>query len=337
MFNKSRIAWTISALFLVAVTSCSKDEPAVQSPSAGQIFFTAEQAGLTVKSALIPNNSDFVAVAGSTLKTTLLGNVTSWIGGTDVTGIYSPEAQDASGSGGNQIINNPYTANTSGPSSWFTAITKTMYWGALSTTHNFYAYYPFTAGSTVAGAVPIALGSTQVQSAANDLTHIGALDFLIATPIAVISPANLDPTISGSNPNEVRLLYNHVFSIVEFNITGSGAPLKDIKLSGTDLALGGGLIDIKQTTPDAGFAYTLADGGSKSGVVIVQLTNAASLSNIPIKVYMVILPGYAGTCAIEFSVDGTTYKNPVTPAKVAPGGGFLRGQYYTVNVDAGTL
>ena len=48
IFNKSSIAWTISALFLVAATSCSKDKPTEQSPSGSQILFTSEQAGLTV-------------------------------------------------------------------------------------------------------------------------------------------------------------------------------------------------------------------------------------------------------------------------------------------------
>ena len=338
MFNKSRIAWTISALFLVAVTSCSKEEPAEQSPSpsAGQILFSSEQAGLTVKSALIPNNSDFVADAGSTLKTTLVGNVTWWTKTDDKTGIYSPEARDATSGGGTQIINNVYTADNTAASTSFTAIPP-MYWGAGSTPHNFYAYYPFTGGTPAAATIPIALASTQIQSAANDFTHIGGgvtpLDFLVATPILVNSPAN---TLQTYHPL-VHLVYNHVFTIVEFDIVGSGAPLNAIQLRGTALALAGAYIDIKLPTPAPGAAYTLAGQGSKADAVIVKLTAPATLSlSIATKVYMVIYPGFAGTCNIDFSFDsGSTWKNTVS--KDAPAGGFKRGQKYTIAVNAGAL
>jgi len=330
IFNKSRMAWTISALFLVAVTSCSKEEPAEQSPSAGQILFTAEQAGLTVKSALI-GNSDFVADAGSTLKTTLHDNVTWWTALTDKTGIYSEEARSATSGGGTRIVNDEYKADNTAASTPFTA-TIPMYWGAGTTLHNFYAYYPFLAGSHEAATVPVSLLSTQIQSAANDYTHIGALDFLVATPIVVTSPANTGQT---THPL-VHLVYNHVFSILEFDITGSGAPLKGIRLTGTNLGLAGAVIDIKQSTPTPGVAYTLANQGSKAGAVIVNLATATTLTATATdtKIYMVIYPGYAGPCSIEF-LNGGVWKNLVS--KQAPAGGFLRGQKYVVTVDAGTI
>jgi len=332
MFKKSRIAWTISALFLVAVTSCSKDEPAEQSPSlsAGQILFTAEQAGLTVKSALIPNNSDFVADAGSTLKTTLHGNVTWWTALTDKTGIYSTEARTAPNSGGTLgIINDEYSANSTGPSSDFTPITA-MYWGVAATPHNFYAYYPFLGGSQAAADVPVGLLDIQAQLIVNDYTHIGALDFLVATPVVVNSPDNTSQT-----GNLVHLTYNHLFTIVEFDISGSGT-IGGVQLRGTNLSLAGAKIDIKQTTPAPGVAYTLADPGSQTGSVIVNLATAATLSATATdtKVFMVVYPGFAGTCYIDF-LNGGTWKNTVI--KQAPVGGFLRGQYYVVTVNAGAV
>jgi len=333
MFNKSRIAWTISALFMVAVTSCSKEEPAEQSPSpsAGQILFTGEQAGLTVKSALIPNNSDFVADAGSTLKTTLHGYETWWEL-TDMTGIYSEEARTAA-TAGSRVVNHQYIPDIAAASTPFTAVPTVMYWGAASSPHHFYAYYPYSNGNPEAATVPVALLSTQEQLAANDYTHIGALDFLVATPITVDSPAAAGQT---THPT-VHLVYNHLFTIVEFDIKGSGA-LNGIQLRGTALALAGAFIDITQATPASGVAYALAgSGGTKAGAVIVNLP-ATSLSTITAtKVYMVIYPGFAGTCEIDFTKDGgTTWKNTVS--KVAPDlGGFKRGQYYTVSVDAGAL
>ena len=328
MFNKSRIAWTISALFLLAVTSCSKDEPAEQSPSVGQILFTSEQAGLTVKSALIPNNSDFVADAGSTLKTTLVGNVTWWTASTDKTGIYSPEARTATGAGGTLgIVNDEYKADNTAASTPFTA-TIPMFWGVANTPHSFHAYYPFTAGSPEAATVPVGLLSTQSQSAANNFTHIGGLDFLVATPITVTSPANTSQT----SHDYVHLVYNHLFTIVEFNIAGSGT-IGGIRLTGTNLALSGAYVDIKQATPLAGVPYTLSGVGSQASAVIVNLATAATLTATATdtKVYMVIYPGYTGTCSIEF-LNGGTWKNLVS--KLAPTGGFLRGQYYVVTVAA---
>jgi len=334
MFKKSRIAWTISALFLVAVTSCSKDEPAEQSPSAGQIFFTSEQAGLTVKSALI-SNSDFVADAGSTLKTTLHDNVTWWTALTDKTGIYSTEARTATSAGGTLgIVNFEYVADNTAASTPFTATTP-MFWGVAETIHNFYAYYPYNFDAPVpepaAATVPVGLLSTQSQLVANDFTHIGALDFLVATPLAVISPNNT----SATTHDYVHLVYNHLFTILEFNIYGSGT-VGGIRLTGTDLALAGAVIDIKQVTPAPGVAYTLADQGSKATAVIVNLATPVTLTGTATdtKIYMVIYPGYAGPCSIEF-LNGGSWKNLVS--KDAPAGGFLRGQKYTVTVNAGAI
>ena len=330
IFNKSRIAWTISALFLVAVTSCSKDEPAEQAPSAGQILFTSEQPGLTVKSALVAN-SDFVADAGSTLKTTLHDNVTWWTATSDRTGIYSPEAHTATSAGGTLgIVNDEYIADNTAASTPFTA-TIPMFWGVASTVHNFYAYYPYKGGSSAAAAVPVGLLSTQSQLVKNNLDHIGALDFLVATPIAVTSPANTNQTTH----QYVHLTYNHLFSIVEFNIAGSGT-IDGIRLSGTDLALAGAVIDIKQSTPAPGVLYTMANPGSKASAVIVNLATAATLTTTATdtKVYMVIYPGYAGSCNIEF-LNGGTWKGAIS--KQAPAGGFLRGQKYVVTINAGAI
>ena len=330
MYNKSRIAWTISALFLLAVTSCSKDEPVQQSHSEDQILFTSEQAGLTVKSALL-GNSDFVADAGSLLKTTLHDNVTWWTANTDRTGIYSTEARTATSAGGTLgIVNDEYIADNTAASTPFTA-TVPMFWGVANTTHNFYAYYPYVGGSPEAATVPVGLLSTQSQLVKNNFDHIGALDFLVATPIAVTSPANTNQTTH----QYVHLTYNHLFSIVEFNIKGSGT-IGGIKLSGTDLALEGALIDIKQSTPAPGVAYTLANQGSKASAVIVNLATATTLTatSTDTKIYMVIYPGYAGPCSIEF-LNGGVWKNLVS--KQAPEGGFLRGQKYVVTVDAGAI
>jgi len=158
---------------------------------------------------------------------------------------------------------------------------------------------------------------------------------LVATPITVESPAAAGVT---THPT-VHLVYNHLFTILEFNIKGSGN-FQKIRLTGLNLALGGATVNIAQSTPTAGLAYTLSGGGSLSPTVIVELPTAVTLSTtVAIKVYMVIYPGTGRStddlCTIDFFNGSTWTIN--APDKQAPAGGFLRGQYYTVPVNAGAL
>jgi hypothetical protein len=335
MFNKNRMAWTISALFLVAITSCSKDEVAEQPAFAGAIRFTAEQAGMTLKSAPLANDPFWVTNAGSTLKTTLLGNVTWWTANVDKTGIYAPEAYTAINRGGTLgIVNNQYTAKTTAASSEFTPLTS-MYWNTLGTIQNFYAYYPYSNSAIpdpAAEVVPVGLLSTQAQLVKNDYTHIGALDFLVATPITATSPGIALNTVETPH-SLVHLVYNHLFTIVEFNIAGSGT-IGGIRLSGTNLALAGAYVDIKQAKPADGVAYTLSGVGSQASAVIVNLATPAVLTGLATdtKVYMVIYPGYTGSSNIEFLNSLGEWKALVAKAAPIGGGGFLRGQYYTATI-----
>jgi uncharacterized protein (TIGR02145 family) len=204
-----------------------------------------------------------------------------------------------------------------------------MYWGAANTSHTFYAYYPYTAGSAASTAVPVSLASAQTQSSADNSAHIGALDFMVATPVTVNSPG-----IAQIGNTEVHLSYNHLFTVLEFQIKGTGA-LKAIKLVGTDnpVAFSGGTIDITQTPPATGVAYTIANQTGTTTQAVVTLTSAATLSatNTDTKVYMVINPGtQTGNCLIGLSADGTAW---TYISKAAPTGGFLRGEKYVVSID----
>ena len=275
------------------------------------------------------NSSQLIKVSGEDVsvatKTTLEGLATKWVASNDQVGIYSPLARTTLG-GGTAIANVEFHAASSGVSSNFTG---TMYWGAANTPHIFYAYYPYSIGySGASNVVPITLSDNQIQLEANSNAHIGALDFMIATPKTVTSP----PSTAQIANTEVALHYNHVFTVLEFQIKGGGQ-LKAIKLSANStLAFSGGTIDITQATPDA--AYTIASQTGTSNEAVVTLTTPANLTatNTETKVYMVINPGTpTGNCLVELSVDGTTWKYML---KAVPVGGFKRGIKYVVSVDA---
>ncbi len=302
----------ISALFFLTF-SCNKD--AVQdNPNAD-------------------NSSQLIKVSGedanAATKTTLSGLVTYWVVTTDKVGIYSTQARTATAGGGSSIVNAEFTAASSGTSSNFTG---TMYWGTgTATDHTFYAYYPWVSGTASSTVVPVALPSAQTQSAAGSNAHVGALDFMVATPVTVTSPAS-----TNAIANEVHLKYNHLFTVLEFQIKGSGT-LKAVKFSGSNtLAFSGGTIDITQAKPATGVGYTFASQTGTSTQVVVTLTTPATLTstNADTKVYMVINPGtQTGNCLIGISSDGATWKYI---SKTALSGGFLRGNKYVVSVDAAT-
>ncbi|MFO7923007.1 MAG: fimbrillin family protein, partial [Bacteroidales bacterium] len=242
--TKSSFAFIISMFFLIAITSCEKEEAAVgkddlsgeteQDFSGSLIRVMGETSG------------------GGTTKTTLEGLETWWKGAdehgvnADKVGIYSPQAlPDPKEPAG--VVNSEFTADATGKSSDFTG---TMYWG--SGDHSFYSYYPYSAGEADRTAVPISLPSAQTQSAGGNSDHIGVLDFMVATPLTGVSPGGAGDETSG-----VTFQYNHVFTLLEFQVTGTGT-LSKVKLAGPGtLAFGDGTIDITQGTPDAGVAYTI--------------------------------------------------------------------------------
>ncbi|MEI6679711.1 MAG: fimbrillin family protein, partial [Mariniphaga sp.] len=306
------IRFTIfSILFglLVLVIACKKETNPAAAPQTGsKILVTGQD-------------------AGTGLKSTLSGQTTEWVITTDKVGIYSPDARTTSG-GITVIVNAPFSAAASGASSAFSG---TMYWNGTAIDHTFYAYYPWATGTPGRNAIPVSLATAQTQSAANSSAHIGALDFMIATPAVVTSPVNTNAVA-----NEVNLSYNHLFTILEFQIKGTGS-LKAVSLSTSNpIAFSGGTINIAQSTPATDVAYTFANQGTTQTQVEVTLTTPATLTatNADTKVYMVINPGtQTGNCAIGLSADGTTWKY-IT--KTALSGGFLRGKKYVVSVDAAT-
>lgn len=256
-------------------------------------------------------------------KSTLVGLTTSWIAATDQVGIFSPQARPTSG-GAAGVTNVLMTAQTSAALSQFTG---NLYWGVGS--HDFYAYYPYQGGSPAASSVPISLSSSQIQAEAGNTEHVGSLDFMVAKNTGV-APGTVDA------PSTVDLNYNHLFTVLEFQVKGAGS-LKAIKLIGNNpLAFTAATIDLTQTIPASGIAYVLDGMTGSNNQITLSLTTAATLTatNSDTKITMVINPGVqTGNCLIGISADGTNW-NYLT--KAAPVGGFLRGTKYTVPVDATT-
>ena len=310
--TKSSFALIISMLFMIAVTSCEKEEAAVGQDDLSAVT-DQEFSDLLIR---VTGETS----GGGTTKTTLDDMETHWIADTDKVGIYSPQARPTSG-GDPGVENSEFTAETTGKSSDFEG---EMYWG--SGDHDFYFYYPWASGTPDATDVPITLPTAQTQSAAGNSAHIGVLDFMVATPLTGVSPGGAGDETSG-----VNFQYNHVFTLLEFQVTGTGT-LSKVKLAGPGtLAFGSGTIDITQGTPDAGVAYTIAGSPDEYDEVTVELVTPVELGVDAVSVYMMINPGdHSGDMAIGLEIGGEyTYM-----AKSPPEGGFERGKKYEVPVNS---
>ena len=300
-----RVSLLIFQVSLVLnLSSCIKEEPVPELVDDGSIIFLCED-------------------SKPATKTTLNGLQTEWIANSDKVGLYSPQASVTAG-GDPGVVNEPLTALSSGARSQFSG---SVYWNTGD--HEFYSYYPYMAGTHSYTAVPVSLSADQNQVSGNDSSHIGSLDFLIANPYTTKYPGS-----SGASAT-VSLRYNHLFSIIEFQIirsTGSGSITK-VKLSGKrSLAFNSGTIDISQTTPPTGENYVIDSMSDTSKSVTVTLNSAFNptkdYSTTP-KVYMVILPG-VHTGDVKIGVESDGMFKEVVKSNVT----FKRGKKYIIQVDA---
>jgi uncharacterized protein (TIGR02145 family) len=258
-----------------------------------------------------------ISIAGQTeaqgTKTTMSGVETIWAAGSDKIGIFSPEARTTDG-GSTAVKNAEFTAQTSAKNSAFTG---TMFFGGAGD-HHFTAYYPrnpeYTGERT---AVPVSLSSAQTQSAAGNTAHIGALDFMVATPIAV------------TPPGAVNFTFNHVFAMIEFQIVGRGQ-LTQINLIGADPLACEGTINLTQT-PAAGTPYTITASSTSDFVSVTLGSTGVTLDeDDAVSIYMMVLPGaQSDDMAVALKIDGNWKILDKTP----PTGGFARGQKYVVSLD----
>ena len=303
-----------AALVMTAINACSLQKAPDPTTGQGAITITAQ----TIQEQAATN------VPGT--KTTLSGYETHWVAGTDQIAIFSPEAKATSDGtpAANPAKNLAFTAQTSAKNSGFTG---TMYWGSEGD-HHFYAYYPrnseFTGERT---AVAVSLPWEQTQSAAGNTAHIGALDFMVATPLTV------------TPPGAVNFTFNHVFAMIEFQIKGSGS-LTQVSLSGTYPLACEGTIDLTQD-PDPNF-YNITTSGTTKNVTVTLSTPVALNPTDPVSIYMMVLPGIQDTIMnLAITTDGIwKEREKETPAVLdgfTRGGlvepGFARGKKYVVSLN----
>ncbi len=296
------IFFTVTLLFAI---SCNKEDKSDATSSKQIISFVCE-------------NSDAMT------KTSLNGVSVSWKAGTDRVGIYSPQALPTVGGSAN-VVNRSYEASTSSSSSSFVAVPgNEMYWGSGS--HDFYAYYPYTSGTVARDVVPISLPNAQTQSSADNVDHLAALDFMVARKTGVAQGVTGQATA-------VSLSYNHVFSIIEFDIIGSGS-LSKVWLSSVDgiIAFNSATIDITQSTPAQGAPYaTVISSLGTSNEITLTLTSPASLSATSSKVYMMVNPCTpTAELNIGLYIDGSW---KYLQKSASPTGGIQRGKKYVVAVN----
>ncbi len=213
-----------------------------------------------------------------TLKTAFINPEVNWQAGTDHIGVFcninvtTPYA-----------TNVEYTAVSSGATSDFSS-SSPIYWNGTTDEHDFGAYYPYVSGTFPFTAVPISLPAAQTQVGATT-DHIGPLDFTVATP-------NAYDGVPGSNPT-INFSFNHVFTILKFDITCANAhtltQISVTKDAAPNLSLNtGSTIDISTYPVPALYTITEAAGGTPLNVT---LTADLSITSTVASAYMVILPG----------------------------------------------
>jgi len=274
----------------------------------------------------ITNSSNVVKVtvrdaSDKSLKTAFINPSVKWLGGIDEIGFFSDRAYTTAP--GVFATNVDYTAQSTGTISTFSSSTP-VYWDGTANVHDFGAYYPYAPGALDYTAIPISLPALQAQ-VGSSTTHIGALDFEVATPIG------LTP-VPGANPS-VDFTFNHVFTILKFDLTcvntNTLASISLTSSSGPNISLNtGSTIDISQyPTPAAGVPYAISSAG---GTQTVTLYANLLVSSTVASAYMLILPGDQSSNIFTIVFTSSSAK---TFTVTKPGKVFGRGNVYTVTQD----
>jgi len=318
---RNLIKTLFAVLLVTAINACCLQEAPDAPTGGGAITITAQ----TVQEQGVTNAPG----TKTTLEEIVDGGETRWethwIANTDKIGIFSPQAKATSDGTpeANPAKNLAFTAQASAKNSNFTG---TIFWGSAED-HHFYAYYPrntdFSGERTV---VPVSLPWAQTQSAAGNSDHIGALDFMVATPATI------------AYQGAVNLSFNHVFTMIEFQVVGSGS-LTQVSLSGAYPLACEGTVDLTQE-PDINF-YNITTTGTTKNVTVTLNTPVALDPTEPVIVYMMVLPGIQDTIMnIAITTDGIWKEmEKETPAvlhgftRAISEPGFARGKKYVVSLD----
>lgn len=188
--------------------------------------------------------------------------------------------------------------------------------------YTLYAYYPWSEqASDDASAVAFTLGTSQVQAAAGDSSHLGDSDFLVAG--AVVSATGDFPVLA----------FRHAFAVIEVDLTGSGTMagkrLSEVTLYCTDAASvdsAGNLREMSNMTGAFTFDLTAASGNNTAAYAggsaqinycSLGFTEAPVLGSEPVKAYLTVNPadysrGGGKVYVVVRTADGytATYTRP---------------------------
>ncbi|OFX77640.1 MAG: hypothetical protein A2X19_00070 [Bacteroidetes bacterium GWE2_39_28] len=291
-------------LVIVAIFSCIKNDE-----------FQSDGINIQVKILGIKDSTQ--------TKTALNGLSTTWIANSDKIGIFSPQCRLTT-DGEPGVSNAIFTALTDGATSSFSG---EIYWGTEAS--DFYSYYPHQVGEFSYNQVPVSIPAEQTQSAGNNSSHLGNLDFLVSKPVTGLRRGK---TAEGAS---VSLNFNHLFTLLEFQIinTSSSVNISKIRLKGSNpLSFGSGKLDLSQSAPAAGAPYTIDEVAGENNEVMLNITTPFATTdnyNTTPKAYMVIMPGVQmGELKIQIEIDGS-FKE-IKKAAIT----FERGKKYTVKIDA---
>lgn len=246
-----------------------------------------------------------------------------------------------------QRSNVPYTASGSGSSmTWTTPAATAMYWSNSTSTHTFYAYYPYNAANN-GNVVSIPVLANQTFGSAPDANA----DMLVAGPkTQVRNTGGNAVTFTGSSA------FSHAFSLLKFTISTSlisTYTLKSMTIRGGNTNVSSdkpyGMFNTVNTVSKVGYdlvarslSITAANNTAAnfSQSVTRPIASTGLLGSIPITVYALVLPGqYTGTGLLNPSVQvqvssllGGNQQTAVMPLNVT---NFRPGYMYSFNVQIG--
>lgn len=223
----------IFILLLLAslIGACNKDDVEQQStpkPNQGNIIITATNAiqQAAKNGTLSLNDWDCKAWNTPTTRSVLGDNNAVYWNFGDSIGVYSDKAVTTDG--GTNVANNVKFITTDADGTKDVAtFAGEMYWGQPNEAHSFYAYYPYAKWRNQEDPTNLLnhLEYEQIQDG-NSSDHLGTHDFMVATPVTV--PAE---EIQSGKAN-VNLSFNHMLSLLEFNIKIDKAVTEPIQVTG---------------------------------------------------------------------------------------------------------
>lgn len=242
----------ISAAIL-AVLACRKEE--VQNPSQQP----EDNDGIKVVASLAQFKtaySDEGALKSSWLKD-------------DAIGIYSYVAEEQNSA------NVRFTAAEEGESTGFNQNGE-FSWKDETSTHDFYAYYPYSSTAPATLEIPFTVPAVQTQKEAGNAAHLAATDFLYARAEAV-------------KGEDVALTFSHALPVLAISVKAS-APVNlsglSVEFEDADEKLSAnGTVNIENGE------LAISDG---SNAISLELTNVCVLTETAHRFYVQITPGHAG-------------------------------------------